>query len=101
MAEEIKAVEAAATKRKRVGLTTRTITPAVYLTSKYRSRSSAKSKELTSLVQGLLANGVWMSAYAAAKSGVPSGTFIIVDDPNTPEQDFTVEIVPAFRAQKK
>ena len=100
LAEEIKAVEAAAI-RKRVGLTVRTITPAVYLTGNYRSSSSAKAKELTDLVQGLLAYGVWKSAKDAAASGVPAGTFIIVDDPSTPEQDFTVQIVPAFRRDKR
>ena len=88
-------------KRKRVGFTTKTITPAVYLTGNYRSNSSAKAKELTALVQGLLAYGVWPSAKEASRAGVPSGTFIIVDDPKTPEQDFTVQIVPAYRGDKK
>jgi hypothetical protein len=88
-------------KRKTLGFTTRTITPAVYLTGQYRRRPQAKAKELTALVQGLLANGVWESAEAAAASGVRTGTFIIVDDPKTAEQDFTVEIVPAYRRDKK
>jgi hypothetical protein len=88
-------------KRKTLGFSTRTITPAVFFTGNYKSSSSAKAKELTALVQGLLANGVWESAKAAAASGVPTGTFIIVDDPKTAEQDFTVEIVPAFRRSKK
>ena len=88
-------------KRKRVGLTTKTITPAVFFTGNYNTNGQTKAKELTALVQGLLAYGVWKAAKDAAASGVPAGTFIIVDDPNTPEQDFTVQIVPAYRGGKK
>lgn len=84
-------------KRRTLGYTVKTITPAVFFTGSYKADGKTKAKELTVLMQNLLSNGVWESAQDAAIKGVPAGTFIIVDDPNTPEQDFTVEIVPAFR----
>lgn len=105
MAEDIKfpgdGVVLEPIKRKTLGFTVRTITPTVYLTGEYRTRPQAKAKELTTLLQGLLASGVWSSAKDAAASGVPTGTFIIVDDPKTPDREFKVEIVPAFRRDKK
>lgn len=91
MAEETKAETA---KRKKVGFTTRTITPAVFLTGEYTTAPVLKAAELTKLMQGLLVWGIWKDVKDAALSGVPAGTFIIVDDPNTPDQDFTVQIVP-------
>ncbi|MEY4331559.1 MAG: hypothetical protein RLZZ196_297 [Bacteroidota bacterium] len=80
-----------------VGFNVRNITPAVYLTGEYNSKPEAKAVELTRLVKGLLANGIWSYAADAAKAGVPAGTFIIVDNPETKEKEFTVEIVPFIR----
>lgn len=93
--------EEKAPEKRIISFTTKTITSTVYLTGNYKSSSSSKAKELTALVKGLLASGVWPSAKDAAISGVPAGTFIIVDDRNTPEQDFRVEIVPVYRKNKK
>ena len=52
------------------------------------------------LLKGLLANGIYQNVLEAAEKGVPTGTFIIVDNPETPEQEFTVEIVPFIRRKK-
>ena len=87
-------------RKKIIPFTTRTITPAVFLTGEYSSKAEAKAAELTKLVQGLLAYGIWKDVKEAALSGVPAGTFIIVDDPNTPAQDFSVQIVPRVVGRK-
>jgi hypothetical protein len=83
-----------------IGVTVDTITPTVYLTGDYSAAPEAKAKELTRLLKKLLASGIWKSAKDAAVGGVPTGTFIIVDDPNTAETDFTVEVVPYYRSKK-
>lgn len=88
-------------RRKTLGFSTRTITPAVFFTGNYNTNGQTKAKELTALIQGLLAYGVWSSAKEAAASGVPAGTFIIVDDPKTPDREFNVQIVPAYRGDRK
>ena len=46
-------------------------------------------------MQNLLVYGIWPSAQEAANSGVPQGSFIIVDPKETPETDFLVQVVPA------
>ena len=103
MADEIKTpldgVKAELAK-KSVGVTVNTITPTVYLTGDYSAAPEAKAKELTKLFKNLLASGIWESAEDAAIDGVPTGTFIIVDDPDTIETDFTVEVVPYYRSAK-
>ena len=83
-----------------VGFTTKNITPAVFATGEYKSKPEAKAVELTRLLKGLLANGIYQNVLEAAEKGVPTGTFIIVDNPETPEQEFTVEIVPFIRRKK-
>lgn len=95
------AIEKEPIRRKNLGFTVRTITPAVFLTGEYNSRPEAKAAELTKLINGLLANGVWSSKEDAFYSGIPAGTFILVDDPKTPEKDFNVEIVPFIKRKKK
>jgi hypothetical protein len=103
MADEIKTpldgVKAELAK-KSVSVTVNTITPTVYLTGDYSAAPEAKAKELTKLFKNLLASGIWESAEDAAIDGVPTGTFIIVDDPDTIETDFTVEVVPYYRSAK-
>jgi hypothetical protein len=74
-----------------------TITPAVYLTGEYSASPQAKAAELTKLLQNLLSTGVWDSAQKAAISGIPTGTFVVVDNPDTPAGDFQVEVVPFYR----
>jgi len=74
-----------------------TITPAVYLTSEYSASPQAKAAELTKLIQNLFSAGVWDSAQEAAENGIPTGTFIVVNNPDTPVEDFKVEIVPFYR----
>lgn len=81
--------------RKKVnGVTTRTITPTVFLTGQYQVNAQAKAAELTRLMQQLLAFGVFRNVEDAAKRGVPAGTYVVVDDPETPEIDFSVQVVP-------
>lgn len=82
--------------KKQIPVTVKTITPTVFLTGQYNTSPEAKAKELTSLMQKLLAPGIWRSAQDAANEGIPKGTFIIVDDPRTPGTEFSVEVVPAI-----
>lgn len=101
MAEEIKkeAVAAAEIKKGVELLSVNTVVPSVYLTGQYSSSAEAKANELTALMKKLVASGIWDSATTAAKMGVPAGTFIIVDSRETPETDFTVEVVPYIPSQ--
>jgi hypothetical protein len=76
------------------GVTIRTITPTVFLTGQYQVSAEAKAAELTRLMQKLLANGVYEDMRDAIEDGVPAGTFIVIDNPLTPPNDFSVQIVP-------
>lgn len=76
------------------GVTVNTIAPTVYLTGQYQVSAEAKATELTRLMQQLLAFGVFASAIDAAKRGVPAGTYVVVDNPLTPVEEFSVQIVP-------
>jgi len=84
-------------KIKKVLLNKSNITPLVFQTSRYAASNALKTAELTKLFTSLLSVGIWKSATDAAKEGVPAGTYIIVDDPKTPEQDFTVQVVPLIK----
>jgi hypothetical protein len=86
--------------RELIGVTVKTITPSVYITGLYTGNAQAKAAELTRLMQNLLAFGIWDSALDAANKGVPAGTFIIVDDPKTPVEEFAVQIVPKIFKKK-
>jgi hypothetical protein len=90
MANEL---EAAATAKVQ-GVTNNTITGRVYLTAQLSSTAEDKAAELSILMQELLAYGVYESALDAAREGVPTGTFVVIDNPITPEGDFSVEVVP-------
>ena len=83
-----------ATENRVTGVTIRTITPTVFLTGQYQVSAEAKATELTRLMQQLLAYGVFESALAAARGGVPAGTYVVVDNPATPVEEFSVQIVP-------
>ena len=76
------------------GVTTRTITPTVFITGQYGVNPEIITTELTRLMQQLLAYGVFESAENAANTGVPAGTYVVVDDPKTPDIEFSVQIVP-------
>ena len=76
------------------GVTIRTITPTVFLTGQYQVNAEAKAAELTRLMQALLAFGVFQSPLEAAERGVPAGTYVVIDNPLTPPNDFSVQIVP-------
>jgi hypothetical protein len=83
-----------ATENKVTGVTIRTITPTVFLTGQYQISAEAKATELTRLMQALLAYGVFPNAADAAQKGVPAGTYVVVDNPATPVEEFSVQIVP-------
>jgi hypothetical protein len=83
-----------ATRKKIQPVTVRTVTPKVYRTGLYSSTTESKTAELTLLLQGLLVNGVFENINDAVKEGVPAGTLVVIDDPNTGNLDFTVEVVP-------
>jgi hypothetical protein len=76
------------------GVTAKTITPTVFITGQCQANPEAKAAELTRLMQNLLAYGVFPNVAEAVKRGVPAGTYVVIDDPETPEDDFTVQIVP-------
>jgi hypothetical protein len=75
-------------------LTTLNASSLVYQTSKINLRNpKVKAEELTMLIQKLLSAGIYESIGDAVKAGVPRDTFVIIDDPNTPENEFKVEVV--------
>lgn len=90
MANETQPIEAAIVK----GVTNNTITGRVYLTAQLSSTAEDKAAELTILMQELLAYGVYPNALDAAKKGVPTGTFVVIDSPETPQKEFSVQVVP-------
>ena len=73
-----------------------TIVPKVYKTSQYKSTGAEKAAELTTLLQALLAWGVFETLEDAFLAGVPVGTFVVIDDPATPEEVFVVDVVRDF-----
>jgi hypothetical protein len=76
------------------GVTANTITPTVFITGQYQANPEAKAAELTRLMQHLLAYGVFPSINDAAERGVPAGSYVVIDDPRTPADEFSVQIVP-------
>lgn len=66
----------------------------LYTSSKVQlNDSSAKAAELTAFIEALLRPGIYPSVGEAYEEGVPVGTFIIVDDPNTDATEFKIEVV--------
>lgn len=70
-----------------------TIVPQVYSLSQYGVSQAQQAAELTKIVSALLSIGVYPSIEMAFAKGVPVGTFVIIDNPETPEQDFLVAVV--------
>lgn len=76
------------------GLTANNVSGAVYKTSRLAlNDGNVKAKELTMLIQKLVSVGIYESINDAVLAGVPVGTFVIIDDPKTPNLEFTVELV--------
>lgn len=76
------------------GLTVTNVSGAVYKTSRLAlNDGNIKAKELTQLIQKLVSVGIYESINDAVLAGVPVGTFVIIDDPKTPNLEFTVELV--------
>lgn len=88
------------------GVTVKTITPAVFLTSQYNSKPQAKADELTRLMNSLLSVGIWESKESAFYNGVAPGTFILVDKSVNGDiaaresRSISVEIVPFIKNKK-
>lgn len=74
----------------------------VYITSDITVNETAEAKaaELTTLLKSLLSVGIYDSVASAQKKGVPPGTFILVDDPETDETEFTIEIVSDYTSEE-
>lgn len=92
--QPIEAAPEVSGRRRNLGFTVRTITPAVYLTGNYNSKSSAKAAELTRLLSGLFSLGIWKSTEEAFNNGIAAGTFILVDDE---QDDLQVQVVTGVR----
>ncbi len=76
-----------------------TIVPKVYFLSQYGIKSTQQAAELTTILQSLLGIGVFKTIDDAYRSGIPVGTFVIIDDPETPDLDFSVQVVYATVAE--
>ena len=59
-----------------------------------------KAAELTLFLKALLRPGIYDSVESAILDRVPEGTFIIIDDPNTDETEFLIEVVPYYDVEE-
>lgn len=60
-----------------------------------------KAAELTLFLKALLRPGIYDSVESAQLDGIPEGTFIIIDDPNTNETEFLIEAVPYYAVEER
>jgi hypothetical protein len=60
-----------------------------------------KASELTLFLKALLRPGIYDSVESAILDRVPEGTFIIIDDPNTDETEFLIEVVPYYDVEER
>ena len=74
-------------------ITVDTIVPQVYVLLQYSTTGDEKAAALTEILKGLLSLGVYPSVDMAYLRGVPVGTFVVIDDPETPETDYSVQVV--------
>lgn len=81
--------------RKPSVVTANTITPTVYLTGSYSATPEAKAKELTKLFRSLISRGLFKSVEDAAREGVPTGAFVLIEGKS--EGDISVAVVPFIR----
>jgi hypothetical protein len=74
----------------------------VYVTSDVtvNEPAEAKAAELTTLLKALLSVGIYDSVESAQKKGVFPGTFILVDDPETEEEEFTIQVVGDYVSEE-
>ena len=82
-------------------LTVDTIVPSVFVLGQYGVSSASQAAALTTILQNLLSVGIYESIDNAYTKGVPVGTFVIIDNPETPDTDFTIEVVRATRLDNK
>jgi len=78
-------------------LTVNTVVPSVFVLGQYGVSGASQAAALTTILQNLLSLGVYESVDDAYTQGIPVGTFVIVDDPETPDKEFSVEVVRATR----
>jgi hypothetical protein len=75
-------------------LTTLNASSSVYQTSKINQRNQQlKAEELTLLIQKLLSVGTFESIGEAVQAGIKRGTFVVIDNPNTPKREFKVVLI--------
>jgi hypothetical protein len=75
-------------------LTIDNISAQVYTINKlFVENNDSKALELTNLLRMLLNAGVYRSVQDAYEDGVPVGAFVVIDDPETPELEYNVQIV--------
>ena len=78
-------------------ITVDTIVPQVYVLLQYSTTGDEKAAALTEILQRLLSLGVYPSVDMAFQKGIPVGTFVVIDDPETPETDYSVQVVRSTR----
>ena len=76
-------------------LTVDTVVPSVFVLGQYGVSGASQAAALTTILESLLLIGVFTSVEQAYKLGVAVGTFVVIDDPETPEQEFSVQVVRA------
>jgi len=75
-------------------LTIDNISAQVYTINKlFVENNDSKALELTNLLRMLLNAGVYRSVQDAYEDGVPVGAFVVIDDPETPDLEYNVQIV--------
>ena len=78
-----------------------TVVPQVFFLSQYSTTGAQKAAELTNIIQSILNLGIYPSMDSAYEKGIPVGTFVLIDDPETPEKDFSVQVVYATSEREK
>lgn len=76
-----------------VPATVDTVAPKVNGIASINSTGDQKANELTALFQSILQYGVFDSIEDAYANGVPVGALVVIDDPETPEVEFNIQVV--------
>jgi hypothetical protein len=70
-----------------------TISPKVYGIASITTSGSEKAQLLTDLFKSILDYGVFRSVEEAYIKGIPEGALVVIDDPETPEVEFNIQVV--------
>jgi len=84
-----------------VPATVDTISPKVYGISSITTSGEEKATELTDLFRSILDYGVYDSVEAAFLNGVPAGALVVIDDPETPEVEFNIQVVKEIYREER